>query len=625
MRKRLVAAFLVVLFLGNASAAEKNESPHPAQSIDELRQQLENILRETHTPAVSVAIVRKDRQEWVTALGVADVASGRSATADTLFRIGSTSKAFTSLAILKLVDEGKLSLQDRVRKLAPDVWFANQWEDTDPVRVVNLLEHTTGWDDMHLREYAKDAKGMDLHIALDFGRSSRISRWRPGTRMAYCNSGPAVAAYIVEKITGQRFEDYVQQNFFLPMGMKSATYFLTPTASMVTLYHPDGKTPYPYWHILYRPAGSINASARDMAAYLQFYLHRGSVDGVSLMPSGDLDRMESPVSTWAARDGLKSGYGLSNYWSIQDGFVYHGHNGGVNGGLTELAYLPDEDVAYFFSINSGNGAAFVKMSKCIRNYITLRLQKPPVPPAASLPSDAASYAGWYEPDAPRQQKMYFLERLGGLNHVAFPGGTMTISNLSGAQKFVPVTGRFFRYVPKSGPPEPVATAALLSPNSDGVFIQAGTTLKRLPGWLACLQIALTSAVLIAMFSILLYAPFWMIGGLKASRRRPAERLLRWYPLIAVSCALGVVLLFVGSGGDPIDRLGNPSFWSIGICVCTLGFAGSVLMSVWAVIVTASSPIVRQSVWWFSAMVSGALLVAAGYLAYWGVIGIRTWA
>ena len=131
---------------------------------------------------MSVAIVRRDRAEWITSLGKADVASGRAATPETLFRIGSTSKAFASMSILKLANEGKLSLDDPVRKLAPEVWFENRWEASDPVRVVDLLEHTTGWDDMHFREYAKDAPGMGLGEALDYDHHSRVSRWRPGTR-----------------------------------------------------------------------------------------------------------------------------------------------------------------------------------------------------------------------------------------------------------------------------------------------------------------------------------------------------------------------------------------------------------------------------------------------------------
>ena len=65
------------------------------------------------------------------------------------------------------------------------------------------------------------------------------------------------------------------------------------------------------------------------------------VDGMPVMPAGSIDRMEVPTRTWAAQQGLKTGYGMSNYWSIHEGFVYHGHNGGVEGGLTEMAYLPD--------------------------------------------------------------------------------------------------------------------------------------------------------------------------------------------------------------------------------------------------------------------------------------------
>ena len=173
----------IFCLLSPALVAQKKPElkPKPAQSIPELRQQLEKILHDTHTPGVSVAIVHREGPEWVAGLGKANVAANQPATADTLFRIGSTSKAFVSLSILKLVNEGKLSLQDPVHKLVPEIYFENRWEATDPVRVVDLLEHTTGWDDLHLHEYAKDAKGMTLREGLDYYHHSRVSRWPPGT------------------------------------------------------------------------------------------------------------------------------------------------------------------------------------------------------------------------------------------------------------------------------------------------------------------------------------------------------------------------------------------------------------------------------------------------------------
>jgi len=184
MKKRMLSqslmSVLLVLVLclqatGALAQNKKDDTSKPAQSIAELRQQLEKILADSHTPGVSVAIVHRDGPEWVAGLGKSNVAANQAATEETLFRIGSTSKAFASLSILKLANEGKLSLQDPVHKLVPEIWFENRWEATDPVRVVDLLEHTTGWDDMHLPEYAKDAKGMTLREGLDYYHHSRIS------------------------------------------------------------------------------------------------------------------------------------------------------------------------------------------------------------------------------------------------------------------------------------------------------------------------------------------------------------------------------------------------------------------------------------------------------------------
>jgi CubicO group peptidase (beta-lactamase class C family) len=626
---RFVLLFLLTWgCLAADKPAGKDEKPKPAQSIDELRQQIEKILKDTNTNGVSIAIVHKNGPEWVTGLGMADLAGNRAATADTLFRIGSTSKTFISLSTLMLVDQGKLSLDDPLRTLAPEVWFDNPWESSDPVRVVNLLEHTTGWDDLHFREYAKQAPdSMSLREGLDYDHHSRTSRWPPGTRMAYCNAGPAVAAYVVEKITGQRFEDFVQKNLFSPIGMKTATYFEPAPGTATTLYHPDGRTPFPYSHIIMRPAGAINASANDMAAYLEFDLNRGAANGKQVVPSPDIDRMESPRSTWAAKEGLKAGYGLSNFWSVEDGFVYHGHDGGVDGGLTDMSYMPDYGVGYFFSINSESGDAFDKVGKAVRAYITHSLQKPVVPPVAQLPVNAVDYAGWYEPDSPRTELTHFIGRLVRLSRVRFEDGKMISSALgSWHQVHIPVEGAQFRFEDKEAPPDPVATLELLTPNAEGRFIQVDSqlTMRRIPGWFAIGEILVAGFVVLSIFLIVLYAPFWMVGGLMRSRRRPAERAMRWWPLIAVFSLVAFVVIFILCGEDLIERLGNFTVWSAALWVVSLLFGLASVVS-FLVALRGSSEGVRPGVRRFSRIVSTALLIAAAYLTYWGIIGIRTWA
>lgn len=411
--------------------------------------------------------------------------------------------------------------------------------------------------------------------------------------------------------------------------MKTATYFQSSAGTATTLYHDDGKTPYHYWNILLRPAGSINASANDMAAYLQFYLNRGAVAGKQLVPAADIDRMETPASTWAAKDGLKAGYGLSNYWSVEDGFVYHGHDGGVEGGLTQMAYMADNNVGYFFSINSGNGDAFDKVAKAIRAYLTNKLQKPPVPAIAPLPPAAAEYGGWYVPDSPRVELIHFAGRVFGVTLARFRDGNLNLYGFSGwGERYVPVSGMQFRHIPKKSEeaPDPVATFALLTPNQEGRFIQAGfnTAMKQIPAWVAIAQTLLTAYVVLAMAVILIYAPFWILGGLIRRRRRPGERAMRLWPLIAVLSLIAFVGIVIVCSDDLIDRLGNFTAWSAGLWLTTVVFA---IASVASAISTWRAPVeaVRPSVRRLSAMVTVALLIATTYLASWGIIGLRSWA
>ena len=103
-----------------------------------------------------------------------DKLSERPVTEGTLFRIGSISKSFVALSAMMLVEEGRLDLQAPLRELAPEIEFTNRWEKTHPVRMVHLMEHTTGWDDLALREYAQNIyPPISLREGLAFDPRSR--------------------------------------------------------------------------------------------------------------------------------------------------------------------------------------------------------------------------------------------------------------------------------------------------------------------------------------------------------------------------------------------------------------------------------------------------------------------
>jgi len=155
--------------------------------------------------------------------------------------------------------------------------------------------------------------------------------------MSYCNSGPAVLATVIEKVSGQQFEDYVREHFFIPLRMDTASYFLTPNVEqrLTKLYRSDGVTLYPYWHIAYRAAGSVNASAKEMANYVRFCLQRGGFDGTKLLLPPSIERMETTETLPAAKLGYFAGYGLYNDTICEGPFVFRGHGGGLIIGAAE--------------------------------------------------------------------------------------------------------------------------------------------------------------------------------------------------------------------------------------------------------------------------------------------------
>jgi CubicO group peptidase (beta-lactamase class C family) len=621
--KRIATALLLlVTALCNTFGADTKNGP---KSIPELQTAIETVLKETKTPGAAIAIVSRDKVEWMAGIGKADVAANQPVTADTLFRIGSVSKAFAALAALQLQEEGKLKLTDTVRQWVPEVAFVNPWEASDPLRLGHLMEHTTGFDDIHLREYAlNDPTPIALKDALTYGAASRVCRWPPGARMAYCNSGPAVLAAVIEKVSGQRFEDYVQEHFFKPLHMDTASYFYTPEVEqrLTKLYHPDGITPYPYWHICFRPAGAINASAKDMANYVRFYLQRGSLDGTQLLQASSIERMETTKTLPSAKLGNVAGYGLYNYATFEGAFVFRGHNGGVMGGLTEMAYLPDYGRGYAVMINSGSGKALNEIGKLVRQYVIRDLTPPVLPPVASVPAELQRhYAGYYQGISPRVQLFYALERLiniGRLVFTATAGLSITTYNLHHEQ-WVPMTERLFRRENQS-----VATLALL-PDADGeTLIQCNFgTFKKVSALRVWGQRVAFGLIALLMLSSPLFALVWGSRRLFGKLHDAGPLSVRVMPLLS-TILLGALFGLFAVKRDDMWTLGVCSWVTVGIMLSSIAFALAAAASLYVVYRERSAAMNRVA-YWHSVLVAAAVAADAIYMGYWGLIGLRLWA
>jgi CubicO group peptidase (beta-lactamase class C family) len=322
--------------------------------VDAIAAALETARATAKVPGMAVAIVKDDQVLMARGFGVRDVASGAPVTPDTLFQIGSTTKAFTALALEMLAEEPGFGLHDKVRDHLPD--FALK----DPIATqlatpIDLLLHRSGLPRHDLVWYGSPLSRQDLLARLRYLAPSAEFRetWQ------YNNLMYLVAGLLVEKLGHTSWEDFVAQRITQPLGMTETT-----TSGAAFLARPDHATGYslagpgklealPLRDLTnVAPAGALGSSAHDLARWLRFHLHAGELDGVRLVSAPMHTVGITPQMTWPplphggecalCYPELDFGsYGLA--WGT---FGYRGerliwHDGGIDGFLTYVSFMPE--------------------------------------------------------------------------------------------------------------------------------------------------------------------------------------------------------------------------------------------------------------------------------------------
>jgi CubicO group peptidase (beta-lactamase class C family) len=593
---RALALLAVTCLRLGAQATQPSRRPEapPAapRSVAALVARLVSILDSSRVPGAGVAIVRHDSVLFAGGIGLAHRTPARAATARTLFRIGSTSKMFIGLTALVLEREGKLRLTDPVSRHLPELHIANPWEATDTVRLIHLLEHTSGLDDNSVKAYASsDPAPLSLADGLALDSASLRSRWRPGTRFAYSNTGPAIVARIIETIEDQPFEAIVQHRWFDRIGMTTATYFHPDPAraDLATLYRNDRTTPVPYWHLFARPVGAINAAPTDMAALLRFLVGRGVVGADTILPPQLLDRAER-ASTWiGTRTGISDvGYGLTLYRTEgADGRIWTGHEGGVEGGLSDLSYLPEHGLGYALQINASSGGTLRVLAAAVREFLTSELppvQRAPVAPMA--PVMAKDFAGWYRPVSPRPQVISGIDRILNLEHVIIRDQKIEIDGVVGPTRwYVPVDSLLFRNVDGT-----VATLSFHRDSANGRplamdGLSSGTSYERISTATAMLTLGLVGlwmlAIVAGAIGGLVLGVAWLVRRFRQPRGHDVPTPTAAVPLWWLSClASGLAFLYLTTlqaGFADVHELGTLTPLSAAFAASPVLFGLTVLL------------------------------------------------
>ncbi|MGH8146763.1 MAG: serine hydrolase domain-containing protein [Rhodanobacteraceae bacterium] len=391
--------------------------------------------------AGGVIVVVKDGQIlFAKGYGYANVAKRKPVQADrTLFRIGSISKTFTWTAVMQLVGEGKIDLDADVNRYLD---FKIPKKFGKPITMRDLMTMTPGFEDTVRDEFLSSPKRL-FPIGEYVKKDLPARIYPPGKIVAYSNYGATLAGYIVERVSGESFDQYIENHIFKPLGMSHSTFAQplpdTLAPDMAVGYHSaSNKQTIPFESVEIAPAGSMTASGTDMARFMIAQLSNGQYDGASILSPAMIKLMHSPQSRMAP--GM-NGYDLGFYQENRNGLRIIGHAGDTNAFHSDMHLLLDKHVGVFMSFNSAGKAGAVEKVRTALFRDFLDRYYPYTAPrqktVANPKPDAGRVAGWYLSSRHIESGLRLIYAFTQTHVTANPDGTIRIgvlTDLSGTPK-----------------------------------------------------------------------------------------------------------------------------------------------------------------------------------------------
>ena len=442
----------------------------------------------------------------------------------TLFRPGSISKLFTWTAVMQLVEQGKLDLDKDVNTYLD---FKVPEAFGKPITLRDIMTHTSGYED-----YAKDLIVGDPKMLVPLGDHLKTHQpqriFPPGSTPAYSNYATAVAGYIVERVSGKPFANYVEEFILGPLGMKQASFQQPLPAAL----EPDMSKGYkiasekakPFEIVVPAPAGALSASGDAMARFMLAHLQDGSYEGARILSPETAKLMHARQR---GKSDQTDGMALGFYEESRNGHRIIGHGGDTNWFHSDLHLIPDANVGFFVSYNSGGNGKGSGRTLLWEQFLDRYF--PWTPPAAPRVADAKEQArkvaGNYlvsrRSDSKFLRLLYLLEQT-----KVYPSptdeGAVEISALTGyngkPKSFEPIGNGVFRVVHGQEKvvfqKDPLGREELVTEYPFFDFF-------RPPAYLDAklvLPVAIVSLCFVVLALIL-----WPVGGARSPALRPAAR------------------------------------------------------------------------------------------------------
>jgi CubicO group peptidase (beta-lactamase class C family) len=584
-------------------------------------------LAEQRIPGASLAVVKDGRLLFSKGYGYANLEQRTPVVADqTLFRVGSVAKLLTWTAVMQLVELGKLDLHADVNSYLAEFQIPATYPA--PITLEHLLTHTAGFEDQQLGiTVASEAELVPLGSYLAATMPARVAP--PGVVTAYSNYGAALAGYVVERVSGEPFAQYVQRHIFTALAMRRSTFAQLPPAELaaqlaVSYDGFDGSyhaLPFEYFQIA--PSAALSATATDMAQFMIAHLQDGRLGNARILQAATAQDMHRQHFSNDLRvSGMTYGFAEMTL----NGQRLLAHSGTTNDELFRslLVLVPAQQLGLFVSYSGAGGgdAKWELLQALLDRYYPLAAPAAPDPPAG-FALRSSQYVGSYQST---RMAVTSIEKIGALFAPevavsATPDGYLTISGLSREPtRWVEIEPLVFRQV---GGQEVLAFRADDQGRIAYLF-QGNLAISgyRRLGWYEALAFhygLLGGSVALFLSALLLWPLGWVINGRKRPPQPLAARLARglgWATSALFMLFLGLLV------SDLVDLSRFPTALTTAAMVAALAAAALTAgMAVYAALAW------RRGFWGvvgrahYSLLTIGALAFV-WFLSYWNLLGFR---
>lgn len=347
--------FLILILSTNYSFAQTKEG---------LKDSLRTLLKEQKLSGAVWATVNEKGEIITDASGYKNTKTKELLSPTDKMQVGSVAKTILAAGFLRMATLGLLNLDESVKKYLPNLPIENQWNNTNPVTIRQLLDHTSGLTDAKLWHIFSTTATPNTPLESVYINSPNLLKVqaRPGSIYSYSNLGYTILGMVIEKITRQRYENYLDENLLVPLGMTNSSFaFITQTGSdadkQLAYGHFDDGEPVPAVPMYLRPAGQLTTTAEDVGIFLRFMMSDGIVDGKAFIRSEYLATVGIQKRTDAYKNGVPIGDAMGAYSRDRYGVVGVAKNGNTLGFSAMIYLFPKHKRAFFIGHNMDSETA----------------------------------------------------------------------------------------------------------------------------------------------------------------------------------------------------------------------------------------------------------------------------